>query len=85
MDDPVSHIRLYLINEDLRKHRQILFDIFFAAVASPRFQDTDYEDMGDVVFHFQKTVEVLEGAYRMIELLTKGRMQVQITKHGEGD
>jgi hypothetical protein len=78
MIDPIRHIRFHLLNDDLKEHRRKLFDIFYGAITSSRFFEIDVDDMQEYAFTFEKTVEILEAACRIVEMVEKGKMQVQI-------
>jgi len=68
LQDPVMVIHACAFGDTLFKDRNLLFELFYAALGSRIFEDHDAERIRDYVFCWERMITMVEACHRMAEL-----------------
>ena len=73
LKDPVWVIFACAMGDTIFKDRNMLFDIFYAAVGSRTFQDHEAKRIRDYIYCWERMITMIESCHRLGELKLKGQ------------
>lgn len=68
LQDPFAVIYACATGDTVFKDRQLLFELFYAALGSEVFADYDAELMREYILCWERTITMVEACHRMAEL-----------------
>jgi hypothetical protein len=75
LTDPMNALGHLTKWDTLWRDRYYLFEYFYGALGSGKFQDFDEQEMQDRLFFFDRILDILEAAHRLGELYERKLLQ----------
>ena len=75
LTDPIWALKTAAGWDSLWQERLYLYDYFYGALGSRKFQDFDVQEMRDRLFLFERILSILEASHRLRELHERNQLQ----------